>query len=99
MIGFRYLLPAEEEMTESALFYEEQSQGLGVEFLDDVQHAIDRLRENLMLGQELLDDLRRSLLLRFPFSIIYTVKPDNLLIIAVAHQRRRPEYWRERIDR
>ena len=51
MIGFRYLLPAEEEMTEAAKFYEEQAHGLGAEFLDDVQNAIDRLRANPMLGQ------------------------------------------------
>lgn len=86
-------------MTESALFYQGQSQGLGVEFLDDVQHTIDRLRDNPMLGQEVVDNFRRGLLLRFPFSIIYTIESGNLLIIAVAHQRRRPEYWSERIDR
>ena len=99
MIGFRYLPPAEEEVTEAARFYEGQARGLGTEFLDDVQRAIDRLRDNPMLGQTVEDDLRRSLLSRFPFSLIYTVEPDNLLIVAVAHQRRRPNYWKERVDR
>jgi len=99
MIGFRYLLPAEEEMTEAAKFYEEQAHGLGAEFLDDVQNAIDRLRANPMLGQIVLGELRRSLLSRFPYSLIYSIEPDNILIVAVAHQRRRPNYWRERIDR
>lgn len=86
-------------MTEAGIFYEEQSQGLGVEFLDDVQRTIDRLRDNPMLGQIILDDLRRGLLSRFPFSLIYAIESDNLLIIAIAHQRRQPEYWRDRIDR
>ena len=99
MIGFRYLLPAEEEMTEAAIFYEEQAQGLGAEFLYDVQSAINRLRENPMLGHAVTDALRRSLLSRFPYFLIYAIEPDELLIIAVAHQRRRPDFWRERIDR
>lgn len=86
-------------MTEAALFYEEQSQGLGVEFLDDVQRTIDRLKDNPVIGQAAVDDLRRGLLSRFPFFIIYAIESDSLLIVAVAHQRRRPEYWRDRINR
>ena len=86
-------------MTETAIFYEGQAHGLGAEFLDDVQRAIDRLRNNPKLGQIVVDELRRSLLSRFPFSLIYAVEPEGLLIVAVAHQRRRPYYWRERIDR
>ena len=98
MTGFRFLLPAEEEMTEAAIFYEDQAHGLGSEFLDDVQSSIDRLRDNPMIGHALTGELRRSLLSRFPYSLIYVIKPDDLLIIAVAHQRRRPGYWRERVD-
>ena len=86
-------------MTETAIFYEGQAHGLGAEFLDDVQRAIDRLCDYPELGQIVLNELRRSLLTRFSFSLIYTIEPENLLIVAVAHQRRRPYYWRERIDR
>lgn len=86
-------------MTEAAVFYEDQAQGLGIEFLDDVQSTIDRLRENPLLGHIVKDDLRRSLLSKFPYSIIYVIEPDDLLVIALAHQRRRPEFWKERIDR
>lgn len=99
MIGFRYLLPAEEEMTEAAIFYEGEAVGLGTEFLDDPQRAVSRLRDNPKLGQMLVDDLRRSLLSRFPYSVIYSVEPECVLIVAVAHQRRRPNYWRKRIGR
>jgi plasmid stabilization system protein ParE len=98
VIGFRYLLPAEEEMTEAASFYENATQGLGVDFLDDVQRAIDRIRDNPASGFSISADLRRILMSRFPFSIIYAVESERLLIAAVAHQRRRPNYWRDRID-
>ena len=99
MIGFRYLLPAEEEMTEAAVFYEGQAGGLGTEFLDDLQRAVNRLRDNPKLGQKVGDGLRRSLFSRFPYSVIYTVEPECILVVAVANQRRRPNYWRDRIDR
>ena len=46
MIGFRYLPPAEEEMTEAARFYENEAVGLGTDFLDDIQRTINRLREH-----------------------------------------------------
>ena len=45
MISYRFLTPAEEEMTEAALFYEAASSQLGTDFLDDVQRAIDRVRD------------------------------------------------------
>ncbi len=86
-------------MAEAAIFYENQARGLGTEFLDDVQRAVDRVRDNPELGQMVTDDLRRSLLSRFPFSLIYVVESKCILIVAVAHQRRRPNYWRDRIDR
>jgi plasmid stabilization system protein ParE len=96
MIGFRYLLPAEAEMTEAARFYEGQADGLGADFLDDLRRAVDRLRDNPGLGQPVTAELRRSLLSQFPFSVIYAIEPDGLLIVAVAHQRRRPGYWKSR---
>ena len=86
-------------MTEAARFYEGQAPGLGSDFLDDVQRTIDRLRDNPELGQAVSGDLRRGLLSRFPYSLMYAVEPEQLLIVAVAHQRRRPDYWRGRIDR
>ena len=65
-------------MTEAAKFYESKAKGLGADFLDDVQRAIDRLRQNPLLGQSVTSDLRRSLLSRFPFFLIYAVEPEGL---------------------
>jgi len=97
MIGYRFLLPAEEEMTEASAFYEAATSGLGASFLNEVQRGVNILREHPGLGQ--FDDrgLRRVLLHRFPFTLIYSVEVDAVLIVAVAHQRRRPDYWRDRI--
>jgi len=99
MIGYRFLPLAEQEMSEAAAFYEAKTSGLGRNFLDDVQQAIDRLRTHPQSGVEVADRLRSTLLHRFPFSLIYAVEPDGLLIISLAHHRRRPGYWRSRTDR
>src|SRR6185295_7813867 len=97
MIGYRFLQPADEEMTEASLFYEAASTGLGNDFLDDVQRVVDILREHPRLGNGVDDNLRRMLLHRFPFSLIYSIEPDGILIVAVAHHGRRPGYRRDRL--
>ena len=96
MIGYRLLPPAEEEMTEAALFYEAARSGLGDTFLDDIQHAIESVRRHPELGESVAFGFRRVLVRRFPFSIIYAVEPEGIAVVAIAHQRRRPEYWKGR---
>jgi len=96
MIDYRFLYPAEEEMIETALFYEAASDGLGNDFLTDVQFGNDSLREHPHLGHKLGGGLQRMLLHRFPFSLIYSVEVDAILINAVAHYGRRPGYWKMR---
>ena len=84
-------------MIEAALFYEEESAGLGEDFLDDIQHAIDAVREHPELGVAVDHELRRVLIRRFPFSVIYAVEPEQVVVVAIAHQRRRPRYWKGRM--
>jgi hypothetical protein len=72
MIGYRFLAPAEEEMTEASVFYEAAAAGLGSDFFDDVQRVIDTLRPHPALGTPVGRGLRRALLHRFPFSLIYS---------------------------
>ena len=85
-------------MTEAALFYEAASNGLGTDSLDDIQQAIDRVREHPKLGIEVAAGLKRLLLHRFPFSLIYSITANEILIVSVAHHRRWPRYWQSRIN-
>ena len=98
MIGYRLLIPAEVEMTEALVFYDEASLGLGNDFLDDVRQAVDRLCSYPQAGETIAPNLRRTLLHRFPFSIIYSVEDTGILVIAIAHHGRRPGYWESRVD-
>ncbi len=93
---FRFLLPAEEEMTESAVFYERESKGLGSDFLDEVDRVVAQIRDYPQIGQAYTPNFRRYVLARFPFSILYAVEENELLIIAVAHHKRKPGFWKNR---
>lgn len=83
-------------MTEAALFYEQARPGFGDVFIDDIQHAIDTVRERPLLGEEIGCGFRRTLARRFPFTIICFIESSEVVVVAVAHQSRRPEYWKGR---
>lgn len=84
-------------MTDAALFYESAAPSLGHDFLDDLQHAIATVRERPELGASVAHGFRRILVRRFPYSLIYAVEAGHVVVVAVAHQRRRPEFWKGRI--
>jgi toxin ParE1/3/4 len=84
-------------MTDAALFYESAAPSLGHDFLDDLQHAIDTAREPPELGAPVAHGFRRILVRRFPYSLIYAVEAGHIVVVAVAHQRRRPEFWKGRM--
>ena len=86
-------------MSEAAVFYEAASFGLGRDFLDDLHQAIKNLPAHPEIGVQVSKGLRRMLLRRFPFSLIYSVEADGILIVSVAHHRQRPGYWKSRIKR
>jgi plasmid stabilization system protein ParE len=91
-----FLQPAEEEMVEAARFYEQRHIGLGVDFLAEVEHCIARMRENPEAGRSIRAGTRRRVLRRFPYGLLYRVDPEEIVIVAVMHLRRRPDYWRGR---
>ncbi|MEP7213207.1 MAG: type II toxin-antitoxin system RelE/ParE family toxin [Acidobacteriota bacterium] len=80
----------------AALYHNKIASELGNGFLDDVQRSIDRLCLHPNTGTILSGELRSSRLSRFPFSLIYYIEPDSIVVVAVAHHSRRPGYWRER---
>ncbi len=82
-------------MTEASFYYQTASGGLGQEFLDDLQRTINAVRERPKLGRPVSRGLRQAPLQRFPFLLIYA-EEEEILVVAVAHQNRRPGYWRAR---
>ena len=90
---------AELELIEAAVHYELQVPGLGTRLEAEIRRATDLLLEHPEIGSPADPNLRKFVLNRFPFVLIYSVTPDVLRIEVVAHQSRLPGYWRSRIDR
>jgi plasmid stabilization system protein ParE len=90
---------AEIELAEAVDWYEDQRTGLGAEFLQEFDAALDRIVENPFLYQVIEDDIRRAPLHRFPYGIMYAVSEDLLLILTCFHGNRDPRDWRELRDR
>jgi len=84
------------EMAEAARFYEGRAPGLGREFFEEVVAVIRTAVENPEAGTPQESPFRRLLCRRFPFAVVYRQAGDELRILAVAHQRRRPGYWKQR---
>lgn len=87
---------AEEELNEAAAYYAEARPGLGEAFLNEAHRAVEALSSSPLAGTVVDRDVRWWLLSRFPYSILYRVRPDHIRVLAIAHQKRRPLYWRGR---
>ena len=97
MAGYRLLSEAKNELEAAVSFYESEYPGLGLDFAIEVRRLCRMISESPMSGLEIRPDIRRRILRRFPFSILYIVEGDKVLIIAVAHQSRRPGYSHRRV--
>lgn len=88
---------AEDDLAQAFVYYEEQLEGLGEEYLHAIEVALDRLLSFPESGAPIQEDLRQKVIKRFPYSLLYKVEGNVLTLIAVAHHRRDPEFWRERL--
>lgn len=94
-----FLPEAEQEMLEAARYYDSHATGLGTDFLSETERAVNSIAELPMTWPVVEGELRRRLVRRFPFGILYRIEPEEIVIVAVAHLRRKPGYWRERIKK
>lgn len=96
----RVLSTAEAEASEAACWYDDQSTGLGELFLVEYAAALSAIEQAPLrfglLETDLASRLRRCILRRFPYALIYEVLPEKVVVLAVAHTSRRPGYWRDR---
>ena len=85
------------ELQDAADYYASQGgPGLAHMFVDEFERVVNLVLSNPHLGAAFRGGRRRYFLSRFPYSVIYQLTADELRIIAVAHHRRRPAYWRAR---
>jgi toxin ParE1/3/4 len=88
---------AEAELEQAIAYYESQRTGLGGDFRREFEAALHRVRENPHLyAVEDEAGARYCLIRRFPYTLVYVDLDDQIWIVAVAHQKRRPRYWQRR---
>ncbi len=87
---------AEPELNDAADYYDRESPSLGSAFLDEVESGFDRIRAYPDAAAEVAGGIRKLVLARFPYALVYEIRDDVIRILAVAHQRKRPYYWRGR---
>lgn len=88
---------AARELQQAAGYYDLVQAGLGHAFIDEVERTMERIRQFPEAAPIVEGVIRKaSLDRRFPYSVMYSVRPSGIRILAIAHQRRRPLYWRSR---
>lgn len=85
-------------MANAAEYYQFHKYGLGFEFLKEVEHTIEKIHEFPQSGIELRNGIRRRLVRRFPFGVLYKPDKSKIVVVAVMHLRRNPNYWYKRLN-
>ena len=93
-----YHFEVEAEVIGSAEWYERQTLGLGMDFLNEIHAALEQISSAPEAFGFLYADVRCHRIHRFPFSILYIDQPENVFIVAVMHLHRQPEYWKHRVE-
>ncbi len=96
-MNIRLLEPAQAELDEAVTWYAAQAPGLGEAFLIEALKTIKLIEQFPAAWHPLTPHIRRCRLKRFPYSVVYALDGDNILVLAVAHQHRKPNYWRSRL--
>ena len=86
---------ARKDLIDSEEYYDQQYFGLGLEFLDEGHDVITRICESPEIWQIIYKDVRRCYFNRFPFHIIYRIREKQIEIIAIDHNKRKPNYWKK----
>ena len=98
MMEIRFLTLASREVDDAVRWYEAREQGVSRDFLDELDRVVRLIRHHPRAGMQIEPDIRRFLLTRFPYSLIYGIEESGIVVIAVAHQNREPSYWSDRIE-
>jgi toxin ParE1/3/4 len=89
---------ARAEINTTIAYYEQQQRGLGIALLDEVERILTLLPQQPQLGAPYKQTAYRAVhLRRFPYRVFYLELDEQLWLMALAHDRRRPDYWRRRV--
>lgn len=89
----RFLQPAQYELDDAVDYYNAQVPDLGRAFLLEVLASLERVCQFSSAWHPFSQHTRRCQLRRFPYGIIYAIENDTVLVVAIGHLHRSPEYW------
>jgi toxin ParE2 len=93
----RFLKPAQAEVDEAVAYFDGQREGLGDRFEQDLLHTLTFIAERPLIGKPLTKRVRKFRLRKFQYNLIFVIDDHEVIVVAVAHHRRRPGYWRGRL--
>ena len=97
-MNVRFLSLANHEVDAAVAWYTELAEDAGRDFLDELDRVVRLIRIYPFLATQIEVDIRRFLFALFPYSLIYGIHQETIVVIAVAHQHREPRYWTDRLD-
>jgi plasmid stabilization system protein ParE len=93
----RFLEAAQREVDDAVAWCDEREEDLGRAFLDELDRVIRRIKSFPLASTEIEPGIRRCLLARFPYGLIYGIDEDLIIVVAVSHLHRQPRYWIDRL--
>jgi hypothetical protein len=95
-MNFSFHPEADDEFMDGVSYYESCELGLGLDFSREVYVAIQNAMDYPTMWPEIENEVRRCLVHRFPYGVLYSVEPHGIFILAVMHLHRDPDYWKHR---
>jgi hypothetical protein len=92
-----YLAASDSEFEAATTYYNQERAGLGFEFADEVKQTLDRIKNYPEAWTPLSKRTRRCQVHRFPYSVIYQMRGDLLIIVAIQNNHRKPDRWIDRL--
>jgi hypothetical protein len=98
-LSLRLLPQAVEDIRETSFWYDGRLLGLGDEFVAQLNRVLDLIEARPTSFPLVARSVRKALLSRFPYCVYFSVREDELVVLAVVHGKRKPGMWRQRIAR
>ena len=95
-VNLRLRPESEQDLADAAIWYEEQREGLGNQFLDEALSVFSVISDTPLMFPIVHRNIRRALLHRFPFGVYYLIESDEIVVVAVMHGSRNPRRWKSR---
>jgi hypothetical protein len=88
---------AKEELLSTRDYYDDLNFGLGKLFIIEIEKTINIIKRNPLAFPIIKRNIHKAVIMKFPYSILYIIEKDNIYLLAIMHQKRKPLYWKNRI--